>query len=454
MTKQARDEAFILARSTALARAWLRNLLRAQRVLVCEQRSRRGTVLVVGAGPSLDLDAVRGAAANGAAVWTVNTALPALASAGIMPDVCVTRELVDVSAHLRFPHGVLVADIGARPESVPDGAVWVVPRSASLRDVARALAVETVDCGPSAVTMAIALASLSAARVELHGVDCCYAADGTTYHEASGFGDRVAVRDGDRVAYTGAGHDAKRDAHERSKVGATLDREVVHEVPLRRGGYGLATSDLIEQREWMEQHAAASALLDVVFVDASGGARKRGWLNAESSREASNEACEPLAAMLLDAEDREAVRQAILREANYLGHVAINVVHPDGDPGAIPPVAAGIARSLCAADMLRMRKAGASHVEVLRAQYATWARAADEVARALGVESSCAQDYADAVALMRTKPAQETSLQSLAMALAGIAEHASYEDRTAYETAADAVANVAQRAILLDSGAL
>lgn len=461
MTKAARDEAFILARSAALSRAWLRNLLRAQRVLICEPRPRRGTALIVGAGPSLDLDAVRAAAKNGAAVWTVNTALPALASTGIVPDVCVTRELVDVSAMLAHPHGVLVADIGARPESVPADAVWIVPRSAALRDVARAIAIETVDCGPSAVTMAIALASLSAARVELHGVDCCYAKDGATYHPASGFGDRVATRDGGEVTYTGAGHTAKLVAHERSKVGATMSREAVHEVLLRGGGFGLATGDLIEQREWMEEHADRYGL-DVVLVDTSNGARKRGWRDVEPvGFHETQEAfvaqlgpCEPLAAMLLDADDRAAVRAAILREANYLGTVAVNVMHPDGDPGAIPPVPAGIARSLCAAEMLRVRRSGASHVETLRAQYASWARAADEVARVLGVESSCAEDYAAAVALIGTKPAQETSLVSLAVALAGVAESASYDDRSAYETAADAVANVAQRAILLGSNAL
>lgn len=454
----ARDEAFILARSAALARAWLRNLLRARRMLVCEPRPRRGTALVVGAGPSLDLAAVRSAQAAGASIWTVNTALPALASVGIVPDVCVTRELVDVAEQLRHPHNALIADIGVRPESVPDEAVFVVPRSASLRDVARALAIETVDCGPSAVTMAVALASLSAARVELHGVDCAYAADGATYHQASGFGDRKAVRaSSSEVAYFGAGHDAKRAAHDRSGVGGTMSRETVREVPLRLGGFGLATNDLIDQREWLEEHAARHAMGETMFVDASGGARKQGWRDEEVMPPpfgAGIAFCDPLPALAIDAHDRERMRAAILAEANYLGHVAVNVVHTDGDPGAIPPVAAGIARSLCAADMLRMRKAGASHVELLRAQYATFARAADEVALALGVESSCAADYQRAVLLMGTREAQPTSLMSLAVALANLAEAAPYDDRAAYETAADAVANVAQRAVLLGSGAL
>ena len=121
-----------------------------------------GTVYVVGSGPSLvdSIDVLRSAQASGALVYCTNTSLPAMARAGIVPDVCVVREVIDVNYQLSHPAHEIVCDLACAPAVWERAghhigiASWFVAGGTQFFALAHRLGVRPLFGGPASLTAA------------------------------------------------------------------------------------------------------------------------------------------------------------------------------------------------------------------------------------------------------------------------------------------------------------
>lgn len=347
------DRGYLLHKSRPSAEAALANLFGAARSMpyaVGQQPGvREGTVVVVGAGPSLDatIGELPRLRRMGASIFTVNTALPKVAAV-LEPDVVIAREIVDVSQHMAHPARLRVLDIGANAR-VWEAAqragpcAWFVPGVDQYFDLAVELGVRPLFGGVAAVTSAVALAyEWGARRIVLMGCDLALGDDGRSYADGTAFGGQRATIGDDGMAVNGGeGFAAKQAAHEAAGIKAYPEREVTCVVERWGGGAPLrTTTQWIDQVSWLANFAGRHP--EVTCVDATGGgARKGGWIETEARALHFDSA--PVMAHMVEPRDHgEKLRRYFGEQVERLGAISTLTMHPLGRPLTVPGVLRGV----------------------------------------------------------------------------------------------------------------
>lgn len=372
--------AYTKHRSRPVAEAMIANVMRhggtVPYALDHRPVTRRGTVVCVGAGPSLDRTGPELARLQkaGARIFTVNTALPAVAR-WCVPDVVMVREIVDVSSHLAHPAGLRVLDVGASPR-VWDAAIahgpcaWFFPGAPQYYSAARALGLRPLFGGPAALTGAVALAEAwGALEVVLVGCDLALGDDGSSYASGSAFeGQRATIGDDGVAMNHGPGYVTKLRQHEAAGVEAYPFREATSEVERYGGGTLRTTTQWLSQLEWLANFAKRHP--EIGCVDATGsGARKAGWLELPPEARATGSLTVRLPAP--DASIPDRFRAIVLEECDRAMATAVNVLHPDGNPHHVPGFASGTAvvDALAAAWLLEIGEGEEDVAAKVRAAY-------------------------------------------------------------------------------------
>lgn len=353
------DRGYVLHKSRPTAEAALRNLLGPAEelpyALAAHPSERRGTVVVVGAGPSLDRTAhhLPRLIEEGASVFTVNTALPKVAQ-HCEPDVVIAREIVDVSAHLAHPARLRVLDLGAH-ERVWAAAMkagpcaWFIAGADQYFDLAATIGVRPLFGGQAAVTSAVALAEQwGAARIVLLGCDLAIDDDGRSYADGTAFSGQRAVIGADGMAENGGdGFAVKQAAHEAAGIRGWPEREITTVLERWGGGEPLrTTTQWLDQITWLATFAARHP--EIVCLDATGaGARKPRWTQIRPDA-----ACDvrdwagpwgPVVGRMQQLPPfRACVREHLAAQAARIDALAANTSHPDGNPLAIPDLMRGV----------------------------------------------------------------------------------------------------------------
>lgn len=355
--------AYTKHRSRPVAEAMIANVMRhggtVPYALDHRPVTRRGTVVCVGAGPSLDRTGPELARLQkaGARIFTVNTALPAVAR-WCVPDVVMVREIVDVSSHLAYPARLRVLDVGASAK-VWDAAIaqgscaWFFPGAPQYYSAARALGLRPLFGGPAALTGAVALAEAwGALEVVLVGCDLALADDGRSYAAGSAFdGQRATIDDHNVAINHGPGYVEKIRQHEAAGVEAYPLREATAEVERYGGGTLRTTTQWLSQLEWLANFAKRHP--EIGCVDATGsGARKAGWMELPPEARATGSLTVRLSSPDPSVPDR--FWALVLEECDRAMATAVNVLHQDGNPHHVPGFLRGtpIVDALAAAWML------------------------------------------------------------------------------------------------------
>lgn len=284
-------EAFALTRAELQTRTVVRSLLRlrdrptfsALPPATPAPADRRGTAIVVGAGPGLadHVDALRRAAGH-ATIFAVNASLGALRNAGIRASWVVARESLDQSHHLEaggFDRAAL--DVACHPaiwdeaERHAPGAVHAfVAGATQFFQIADALDVRPLYGGTAALTAAVQLAfELGAKRIVLVGVDLAVV-DGDAYSALSPYGAVKGEVKGDVVHFT----ETQRWDEGARRVGAVPEPKL-QRADIRRCWDGVERPAMhASQLDWLGTFARRAARAGVECVDTSRkGIAKEGW---------------------------------------------------------------------------------------------------------------------------------------------------------------------------------
>lgn len=296
-----------------------------------------GSTLVVGAGPSLDVDAV---AASGLRVVAPNAAAVALIAGGVVPDVVVARESLDLSDQVqRFVEaGVrwVVLDIASHPDTwaaAGDHLAWYIPLYPRQVELARMLGVDPVASGTSALTAAVALASRWwGPDVTLAGVDLAFAPDGRTYHGAAPRGGMIYADDHDgHGPAVSLGGDTAHDDERCERSGQRPPQRRI------RAGRAMAwdwsrelttISTLDDQAEWLEEYAVRHP--GAQLLNASRGRGLRGWVTADLPEEDADGALIADSAAWLGRSVVDAALQRLTTQAITAETLACEMLSPRG----------------------------------------------------------------------------------------------------------------------------
>lgn len=388
---------FTFHRSGPLARAWLTNLLDAPTLpyaFAPYDGPRAGTFFVVGAGPSLAKNAheLPRLQREGAVICTVNTALPAVAK-HVTPDVVLTRELVDVSSHLRHPARLRVLDLGASP-AVWDVAremgpcAWYVAGNVNTFELSRVLGVRPLFGGPAALTAMVELcAQWGAAEIVLMGADLALAPDGASYADGSAFSGQRATIGADGMAVNGGdGFAEKQRQHAAAGLIGHPEREATVEVPGWGGVTLRTTTQWLPQVEWLETFAEQHP--DIACIDATeGGVVKRGWECGRAEEVEPRDDTtwlDPVDLATRWPTDVAALRAHLAAEVEVAQLEAVNVLHPGGQIHTVPSLLDGhdMVDCLAAKKLLQVSEAQMPAINKIRVSYAQgYYEAAEEVRR-------------------------------------------------------------------------
>lgn len=353
-------ELFARHRAEPTMRATVTNLrtIAAKRVPHClDAAGGNGAALIIGAGPSLadSLDWIR-EASDSMTTIAVNAAARAVADAGIRLDVVVSRESLDVSAHLDVPAGLLALDLTTHPGAFERAAettraAWFTACCTQHVAITHAMGVRGVFAGPSALTAAVALAQRWGHKsIVLVGAPLAMVG-GRAYGPESAWGEvRGSMRD-DHVALDGletmwAAHDA---------IGATRTPEyqATTRVPAWDGsGEVVALWTWEDQRQWLMEFArlhAASSLYNATHA----GADVPGWENAGRHLHTHGRAhAQAFGARRVYADPSDALRM-VLEDASYERDVQQSM--SGWDP---PPIhmASGVLSAMAAGSSLDIRE--------------------------------------------------------------------------------------------------
>lgn len=310
-----------------------------------------GTAIVVGSGPSLSQTChlVAGWQTAGALIITTNTGLPALAKIGVVPDVVVTREVVDVGSHLSHPAQCICVDLAAAP-SVWDAAIasgaevrWFVGAALQYFELAAKLGVRPLYGGGAALTAAVALSEeWGAARIVLLGVDLAFAPDGAGYADGSAWSGYRADLDGTHAVIGGAGYEAMREQSDRGAIPPPPQTQHTVQAPAY-GGVGEVTQLLTwaDQRTWLQTFATRHPFID--FRNATGaGVRIDGWAECAMTRSRSRRAWMDMGVdARVSIEDTTRALGDIRRQCVAVGALGATVADPQGCVAAVPGWLAG-----------------------------------------------------------------------------------------------------------------
>ncbi len=364
-------------------------------------RERSGTAVVVGAGPSLtqSLAFVAEMQREGALVLTVNAALPALAAGGVVPDVVVCREVVDVSAQLSHPVRCVVLDLCAGSETwrselfygiyslCATDVMWFVPGAMQCFELAANLEVEPLFAGSAALTAAVALAEAwGAAEIVLVGVDLAFAQDGKGYADGSAWsGYRGELAADGRMSLEGAGFEAMGARSSSVGIPGPPQQQTVRRVPAIGGGEVSQLMTWADQQGWLENFAARHWDIDCTNATLSGasiGGWSEGWPGAGEAESLDHVVAMGLpAGVTVPRERTEAAIADVLRQCDTVRNVAASVLDDDGAPHTVPGYLAGcdVVEAAAAGALMGVHDSGLPMREGVSATYAAFVEAADAV---------------------------------------------------------------------------
>lgn len=391
------EELYALTKARPAMLACVRNLAAAKGrpyALPKGTPPRQGTAVVVGSGPSLDesLGHVRALAAAGATIYTTNTGLSALARAGIVPDVVVAREVLDVRSHLKHPHGELVLDLATNADvwAAHPSASWFVAGGTQFFELASRLGVRPLFGGPASLTAAAALADARGAeRIILVGVDLAFASDGIGYASGSAFaGFEGEFTDGS-VTLDSRGLEAMKRASDAVGVPAPPRVQRVTEAPGIDGTTVRQLGTWADQQRWLETFAtrARGVLLDNLTAH---GASLAGWTRLTTAPRV-----QPRVERVDDERATPLVDEALVdiaRQADTVASLADTVRDADGCVVAVPGYLDGcdVVEAAAAGDLITVRRMGYAPGPGVRLTCAALASAAEAVREALAA-GRCAE---------------------------------------------------------------
>lgn len=391
------EELYALTKARPAMLACVRNLAAAKGrpyALPKGTPPRQGTAVVVGSGPSLDesLGHVRALATAGAVIYTTNTGLPALARAGIVPDVVVAREVLDVRSHLEHPHGELVLDLATNADvwAAHPNASWFVAGGTQFFELASRLGVRPLFGGPASLTAAVALADARGAeRIILVGVDLAFASDGIGYASGSAFAGFEGEFANGSVTLDSRGLEAMKRASDAVGVPAPPRVQRVTEAPGLDGTTVRQLGTWADQQRWLETFAtrARCALLDNLTAH---GVSLAGWYRRKTAPRVPRRIDwfdDERAAPLVD----EALAD-ISRQADTVASLADTVRDADGCVVAVPGYLDGcdVVEAAAAGDLITVRRMGYAPGPGVRLTCAALASAAEAVREALAA-GRCAE---------------------------------------------------------------
>ena len=391
------EELYALTKARPAMLACVRNLAAAKGrpyALPKNAPPRHGTAVIVGSGPSLDesLEHVRKLAAAGAVIYTTNTGLSALACAGIVPDVVVAREVLDVRSHLEHPHRELVLDLAVNADvwAAHPAASWFVAGGTQFFELASRLGVRPLFGGPASLTAAVALADARGAeRIVLVGVDLAFASDGIGYASGSAFAGFEGEFTGESVTLDSRGLEAMKRASDAVGVPAPPRVQRVTEAPGLDGSTVRQLGTWADQQRWLETFAmrARGVLLDNLTAH---GASLAGWQRLTTAPRTSHRigwVDDERATPLVD----EALAD-IARQADTVASLADTVRDADGCVVAVPGYLDGcdVVEAAAAGDLITVRRMGYAPGPGVRLTCAALASAAEAVREALAA-GRCAE---------------------------------------------------------------
>lgn len=393
------EELYALTKARPAMLACVRNLAAAKGrpyALPKGTPPRQGTAVVVGSGPSLDesLEHVRALAGAGAVIYTTNTGLSALARAGIVPDVVIAREVLDVRSHLDHPHVELVLDLATNADvwAAHTAASWFVAGGTQFFQLASRLGVRPLFGGPASLTAAVALADARGAeRIILVGVDLAFASDGIGYASGSAFAGLEGEFANGSVTLDSRGLEAMKRASDAVGVPAPPRVQRVTETPGLNGSTVRQLGTWADQQRWLEMFStrARAVLLDNLTAH---GASLAGWQRLTTAPRVSrrtfwSESDDERATPLVD----EALAD-IARQADTVASLADTVRDADGCVVAVPGYLDGcdVVEAAAAGDLITVRRMGYAPGPGVRLTCAALASAAEAVREALAA-GRCAE---------------------------------------------------------------
>lgn len=243
------------------------------------------TVFVVGAGPSLVAEALKGRGP----IVCVNAAGAPLEAAGVVPDVMVVRESLDLTDQIEATGArVIACDIAVHTDTwtaAGDRLAWFIPGYPRQIEVAYELGEEPLFGGPAAFCSAVALAERwGAARIVLVGCDLAFARDGRAYHPDAPRGtlrhETVGEGDARRLKFSGDEQDDERC--ERSGQMVPPKTIGYTEVMAHDWSTWLPTISVFEdQRTWLTTQAQRHGERIEMLNATEGGSGIPGWRNVE-----------------------------------------------------------------------------------------------------------------------------------------------------------------------------
>lgn len=311
-------------------------------------------VLIVGAGPTLDLGRVKAAFDAGISIWTTNTCARAVCEV-VPPDVVVVRESLDVSDHLRDlayrPH-VIACDLSAHPNvwvAAGDAGAFFVPASPHTFAIAAMLDVAPLYGGTASLTAAVALAHAGGARwIGLEGVDLAYGRDGRGYAAGARYAASIARVDGTLATLSGGVE--QRELAERSGQRPPPTIANVHLVHAREGGPLHASGPWLSQVEWLESFAARRPQAGAFAARdrGLGLAALDGWPTGERGFDDVSNSADFLAERFgfwperarVDPDRLAVVLADVERQCRLAGGIA-DAVESGGDPSLLPDLVDG-----------------------------------------------------------------------------------------------------------------
>ena len=391
------EELYALTKARPAMLACVRNLAAAKGrpyALPKVAPPRHCTAVIVGSGPSLDesLEHVRKLATAGAVIYTTNTGLPSLARAGIVPDVVVAREVLDVRSHLEHPHGELVLDLATNADvwAAHPAASWFVAGGTQFFELASRLGVRPLFGGPASLTAAVALADARGAeRIILVGVDLAFASDGIGYASGSAFAGFEGEFTGESVTLDSRGLEAMKRASDAVGVPAPPRVQRVTEALGLNGSTVRQLGTWADQQRWLETFAtrARGVLLDNLTAH---GASLAGWTRLTAAPRVP-----PRVERVDDERATPLVDEAladIARQADTVANLADTVRDADGCVVAVPGYLDGcdIVEAAAAGDLITVRRMGYAPGPGVRLTCAALASAAEAVREALAA-GRCAE---------------------------------------------------------------
>ena len=326
-----------------------------------------GAVYIVGSGPSLvdGIDALRSAQASGALVYATNTSLPAMARAGIVPDVVVVREVLDVADQLSHGAHEIVCDLACSPRVWeragwhPGIASWFVAGGTQFFALAHRLGVRPLFGGPASLTAAVALAiERGAGRIVLVGVDLAFADDGQGYASGTAYEGFAGQLTDAGMRVGGAGLEVMRAASAAASVPPPPRVQRTARVPSLDGREVEQLGTWADQQAWLESIATRfGERIELVNATAR-GALIAGW-----SRRPALTRRQPWPRVMRQAVALERVRDTVedvRRQAETVASMADTVRDADGCVVAVPGYLEGcdIVEAVAAGDMITVREMG------------------------------------------------------------------------------------------------